>query len=220
MKITEIHLQTSKLDELKLFYGDLLNFKVEFTSPDNIILHTGQTRIVFKHADINDPFYHFAFTIPSNKINEAYNWLKQRVELLWIPDYNSFIADFINWNAQSVYFKDPAGNIVEFIARFDLQDHESANFSAEQIRSVSEIGLVFPYETYSKNNQAILSEYSLTYFSKHPPLASFSAIGDEEGLLISVPEGRAWYPTSGDLAGIYTMKILFEIEGKEYVFST
>ena len=35
-----------------------------------------------------------------------------KVPLIWINDYNSEIADFVNWHAKSIYFFDPAGNIV------------------------------------------------------------------------------------------------------------
>lgn len=218
MKIKEIHLQTSKLDELKVFYGDILKFKLDISSSDSLIILANQSRIQFQQTDISDPFYHFAFNIPSNKIDEACNWLQQKVALIWLPDFNSYIADFKNWNAKSLYFKDPAGNIVEFIARLNLNDHESSEFSSDQIRNVSEIGFVFPEEIYTEKISAILSEYSLSYFPLQPPQASFKVIGEEEGLFICVPKGRAWYPTVDEWAGIYPIIVLFDIAGKDYFF--
>ena len=47
---------------------------------------------------------------------------EKKAELLWLDDYKGYIADFIKWHAKSFYFKDPAGNILELIARFDLDD--------------------------------------------------------------------------------------------------
>ena len=219
MKITEIFLETSKPEELKDFYSELLHCKVESSSPGSVTILTKNTRLIFHQAKSNDPVYHFAFTIPSNKIDEAFIWLKQRVELLWIPDYKSYIADFAAWNAKSVYFKDPAGNIVEFIARFDLNDNELVPFSQTQIRCVSEIGLVFPDADYDTGVADFLAEYSLSYFIKQPPLANFRAVGDDEGLFICVPDGRPWYPTNSNPAGGYPMKVNFEIEGRKYFLS-
>jgi catechol-2,3-dioxygenase len=55
-------------------------------------------------------------------------WAKKKVELLWLEDYDGYTANFVNWNAQSFYFLDPSGNIVELIARFDLNDHATDPF--------------------------------------------------------------------------------------------
>ncbi len=63
---------------------------------------------------------------------------------MWIDDDKSFIADFIDWHARSVYFFDPAGNIVELIARDDLNDVADGAFSSRQFRNISETGLVLP----------------------------------------------------------------------------
>ena len=219
MNIKEINLQTSRLDQLKEFYSNILQLKVENSSSEIFTLFTTNTKVIFKKSLNGDPVYHFAFNIPSNKIQEASNWLMKKVSLLWLKDYDSYIADFINWNAQSIYFRDPAGNIVEFISRSDLKDNVTSEFSPEQIRSVSEIGLVFSKDDYQNRVSAILSNYPLTNFSKQPPHDSFCAIGDDEGLFICVEEGRAWYPTENDAARIYPLKVLFEMNDKKYVFT-
>ena len=49
---------------------------------------------------------------------------------VWMEDYEDDIANFVNWHAKSVYFFDPAGNIVELIARFDLDNKTSETFSS------------------------------------------------------------------------------------------
>ena len=92
-------------------------------SGSGITITAGETKLIFEEAQADqNPFYHFAFNIPSNKFEEAYEWAKDKVKLLWLKDYDSFIADFKNWHAKSFYFKDPAGNILEMISRFDLND--------------------------------------------------------------------------------------------------
>ena len=138
----------------------------------------------------------------------------KRVSLLWLDDYNSDIADFERWHARSVYFLDPGGNIVELIARFDLNDNVEAPFSSTQIRNVSEIGIVYPEITFDEDVNQLMLKYALGYFSKQVPLPHFRAIGDDNGLFIVVPENRVWFSTKDRKAGIYPIEIKFE-ENKE-----
>ena len=162
-------------------------------------------------------FYHFAINIPANKIEEAKAWLASRVELIWIEPYKSDIADFVNWHAKSVYFYDPAGNIVELIARFDLDNKTGEPFSSSQFLSISEVGLVVKEDELDKTAENLIQQYGLSYFDKQPPLPQFKAIGDDEGLFIIVPDKRNWFPTSKS-SGIFPMKTQFRVGKSQYVF--
>jgi hypothetical protein len=195
MKISRLKIQSAAVVQLRYFYRQVIGFPV-VGDDDSIIIYAGKTIIEVVKAPIGEyPVYHFAFNIPSNKIEEAQEWLKSRVELLYMDDYKSEIADFVNWHAKSLYFYDPAGNVVEFIARFDLNDDEEATFSPTQIRYVSEIGMVFDKENFDHEMENFMKNYSLSYFDKQPPLPHFRAMGDDEGLIIAVPANREWYPT-------------------------
>lgn len=211
MLFQEIRLQTRKLSPLYHFYKDILELFLSEPNDSHFTIHTRDTRLIFEEAKNNlaEPFYHFAFNIPSNKVQQAYDWLKERTDLLWIEDYKSHIADFKNWNAKSVYFLDPAGNVAEFIARADLNDVVDEPFSSSHVRSVSEIGLVFPEQRFKQSFEKLMKDHQLTYFAKQPPLESFCAIGDDEGLFIIVPENRSWYPCKDKPAGIFPMQISF-----------
>ena len=211
MQFREIKLQAKGLQALFRFYKKTLEFSVADPGDSRFIIQTNNTRLIFEETNnkSEDPFYHFAFNIPSNKINEAYEWLKKRTEPLWIEDYKSYIADFKNWNAKSVYFLDPAGNIAEFIARADINDVADEPFSSKHIRNVSEIGLVFPGQTFKQSIDKLIADYHLPYFIKQPPLESFCAIGDDEGLFIIVPENRSWYPCKDKPAGIFPIQVSF-----------
>jgi hypothetical protein len=201
MHLTKLILQTNMPQILYDFYKNKLHLQVQKQEEDAFEVTTRDTIIRFIPADKNArPTYHFAFNIPSNKIIEAHSWLKQRVPLLWINEYNSEIADFVNWHAKSVYFIDPAGNVVELIARFDLQDEEQAAFSPAHVRNVSEIGLVLNADNFDEQITAFMQHYSLAYFEKQPPLPSFRAIGDDNGLFIAVPENRLWYPSQNQVS--------------------
>jgi len=216
MEITRVIFQTSSLKELITFYSNVLELTTEINSLNKITIGIGNTELVFEQVGGADPFYHFAINIPSNKIEEARNWLARRTKLIWMEDYNSDVADFKNWHAKSVYFYDPAGNILELIARFDLDNKTDAPFSSAQFLCVSEVGLVIKGEEWDKATTNLLQQYQLNHFVKQPPLPQFKAIGDDEGLFIVVPEKRNWYPTNKQ-CGIFPMEVQFVNHGKECV---
>jgi len=216
MQIRRLILQTSALKKLNAFYNDTMELPADINNEDETHLRIGNTDLVFKQASVADPFYHIAINIPSNKIEEAKNWLSGRAELIWMDQYKSHIANFVNWHAKSVYFFDPAGNIVELIARFDLDNKTDEPFSSAQFLSVSEVGLVLKEVEFDKSVNRLLEQYQLSYFAKQPPMPQFRAIGDDEGLFIVVPDNRNWFPTTIP-SGIFPMEIQFENKGKEYV---
>ena len=218
MQITELILQTSRLHELTGFYSNLMELPVTLNDYRGITIQTGSTKLVFNQAGTADPFYHFAINIPANKIEEAKAWLASRVELIWIEQYKNNIADFVNWHAKSVYFYDPAGNIVELIARFDLDNKADKPFSSSQFLSISEVGLVVKEDELEKTAENLIQQYHLSYFDKQPPLPQFKAIGDDEGLFIIVPDKRNWFPTS-KVSGIFPMKIQFQVSKSQYILN-
>src|SRR5258708_11611611 len=149
MLLKEVQLQTNHLSALNNFYKEVLELTTGHSDKKSIVVTAGKSKLIFEETDADvNPFYHFAFNIPSNKFEEAFEWMKQKVELLWLEDYKSYIADFVNWHAKSFYFTDPAGNILELIARFDLNDIADEKFSSTHIRNISEIGLVFPVNSF------------------------------------------------------------------------
>jgi catechol-2,3-dioxygenase len=132
-----------------------------------------------------------------------------------MEDYKNDIADFVNWHAKSVYFYDPAGNIVEFIARFDLDNNASEPFSSSQLLSLNEVGLVFTDENFEREITTLENSYSLSNFDRQPPLPKFRAMGDDHGLFVIVPEHRNWYPTDKP-SGIFPMTVGFDNGGQSY----
>jgi len=215
MIIKKLKLQTAYLKTLQEFYSSILELPVQSPGEEKINIKIGDSDLVFTETTTAEPFYHFAINIPSNKIEEARDWLNNKVKLLWMEDYKNEIADFVNWHAKSVYFYDPAGNIVELIARFDLDNKASETFSSRQFLSINEVGLVFPNENFDKEIISLEDSYSLSYFDKQPPLPKFRAMGDDEGLFVIVPEHRNWYPTDKP-SGIFPMVVEFDNGQKNY----
>lgn len=218
MNIRLLILETSQLEELKEFYSQVLDWPPADEEEGSFTLELQNTELEFRrHNGDLQPFYHFAINIPANKIEEAREWLQSRVQLLWLDDFQSNIAEFTNWNARSVYFLDPVGNIVELIARFDLKNKTDEPFSPKQFISVSEIGLVVPKDELQTKSEQVLDDFWLSQFSKQPPQESFKAIGDDEGLFILVPEHRNWYPLQDRPAIMAPLKIYFSVRGRHHL---
>lgn len=218
MLLKEISLQTSQLSALFNFYKEVLELPAMQSGNDRILITAGKSQIIFdKTNTTGNPFYHLAFNIPSNKFEEAFLRIQGKLELLWLDDYKSYIADFTNWHAKSFYFIDPAGNILEFISRFDLNDKTGEPFSAAHIRNVSEIGLVLPVKNFDTDINNLLQKYPLSYFDKQPPMPHFRAVGNDEGLFVIVPENRIWFSTKNTRSRIFPIRILFIENNKSFV---
>jgi hypothetical protein len=112
-----------------------------------------------------------------------------------------------------VYFKDAAGNVLEFIARHNLKNSVDADFVSWQILNVSEIGL--PSENVIDLAGEICKSLNLSVF-KQQPNETFTPVGDDEGLLILPIKNRIWIPNSGVPAKLLPVKVTGNAEGKEW----
>ena len=145
-------LSGAPISAMKAFYGKTLDLAILKERADRFTVEAGETRMTFvtsaDTASGRPPFYHFAFNIPENKILKALEWQKARTPMLPIPERNRAagfppeVVDYSHWNAHSVFFLDPAGNVVEYIARHDLKNGDSNAFSWGDILYASEIGLI------------------------------------------------------------------------------
>ncbi|MGH1365199.1 MAG: VOC family protein [Calditrichia bacterium] len=191
MLFREIQLETHLLDELKTFYVETLGFKVLNQRKHQFTLSAGTTKLTFKRTrEDHEPFYHFAVNIPENLFAEAKRWLSEKATLLIEDGKDEF--HFEAWNAHAIYCEDPAGNIVEFIARHNLPKKGDAPFHPEQILNISEVGI--PVEDVGLFCREVRQSLRLPLFDGNEK--NFAALGDEKGLFIVVPVKRPWFPTS------------------------
>lgn len=189
MKIKETILFTNTIERQKQFYQNVLDLELVFNSEEKVSFNIGSSILSFQYKEGVKPA-HFAFNIPFNKVDEAFNWLKKRVDIL--SDGQNEISDFVSWNAKAMYFYDADNNIVEFIARKKLDIKTDLLFSSNSIISISEIAIV------SNNLEAVYNS-----ISKIKPidiydgnLTRFCALGNEEGLFILINhEIKGWHPT-------------------------
>ena len=203
MEIKELKLFTKFPKELKKFYSDDLGLIVSELSSTEFKVKVGKTDLYFSEEKKYSPYYHFAINIPQNKISEAIAWLKPKVSL--IESEGSPLIDFNNWNAHSVYFYDPAGNIVELIARHDLDNASDEPFSDKCLLNISEIGM--PVENVKVLHDTLNEKYGEYLWSGN--LETFAAIGNQEGLFIVVTTHRNWFPTDKP-CNIYTLTVKVE----------
>lgn len=195
-----ITLKTSKLSELFQFYIEEMRFKCNWEKEQSFSFSCGSTNLVFESWEQNSQ-YHFAFNIPENQMDEALCWVKKHAQI--IPFNGREIVDFPNWNAHSLYFKDPSGNVVEFIARHNLGNESNANFNSESIIEISEIGIATENipEFYKRLNKELDFEI---YWGD---LEKFAAIGHEKCLFITVPIERSWFPTEDVISKLWPLKV-------------
>ncbi|HLO80011.1 MAG TPA: hypothetical protein VK166_03580 [Chitinophagaceae bacterium] len=192
MFIVEAEIQTDDLLKIEAFYSGVLGLKTKNKDQTSISFLIGRSTLTFLKSAVEAPKYHLAFNIPSNKLNEAIDWISQKTALISITN-NEIIAHFDNWNAKSIYFYDSNGNILEFIVRFDLNNPSDKSFGSESILSLNEMGVVADQPLAFA--ESLIKDYGLEYFWRGPKREDFVAVGDDNGLFVIAMPGRNWYPT-------------------------
>ncbi|HEX9332481.1 MAG TPA: hypothetical protein VF896_11360 [Anaerolineales bacterium] len=212
MNITRLELLAADLQVQKDFYANVLELPVKLIS-SGLEVEAGKTDLVFTQAPIDfDGAYHFAFNIPENQFHAAKEWITSRIPLLRDESgKDEFESE--SWNSQSVYFKDVARNVLEFIARHNLKDAIDEEFDSKQILSISEIGL--PSEDVLGFADQLCTQLNLSVFMQQPN-ETFTPVGDDNGLLILPIKGRIWIPNSGVPAKLLPVKVKGEANGKEW----
>ena len=196
MQIRHVILHTDRFAEIDRFYSDILGFEVVERGLDFLSYQVGASHLTFKRIPTADPSpcYHFAINIPSNQFEAAKAWLSSRTPLL-NNDEGEDEFTFEAMEARAVYFRDPAHNIGEVIAR-DIVAEKEGPFALEHLLSISEIGL--PLRGVIEHGTLMKEAFGL---KEYVPLnEAFGALGNPEGLLILVREGRGWLPTNAPAA--------------------
>lgn len=209
MKINELTLYTSKLKEVESFYTDLLGLELLNSNQDSIKLKMGETNLIFEKSE-QSMYYHFAINTPSYQIGDALNWIKSKTKVL--PFHGDEIVDFQSWNAEALYFYDPAGNIVELIARKNLKIPSADNFDASSFQHISEIGL--PVTNVKSAFNQLKEECGLSKFSGD--YERFCAIGWETGLFITIDYNQKDWIPNDDKAHPFPFSCVIENDGKTY----
>ncbi|OBX21509.1 MULTISPECIES: VOC family protein [Bizionia] len=192
MVIKELTLFTNTIAKQKQFYKSILGLEQLVDSLEKISFKLGSSILTFQY-NTNFKTSHMAFNIPSNAIYDALHWLKTRTEL--IENEGELITNFPDWKAKSIYFYDANNNILEFIAREDLDFESDFAFSANTIVSISEVGIAT--NDIQKLYQEINSIKPISIFDGD--FSRFCALGSHKGLFILVDKNKkTWYPTNDE----------------------
>ncbi|MCZ6837307.1 MAG: hypothetical protein O7G85_16145 [Planctomycetota bacterium] len=218
------------LGEMKQFYQGLLGFEVLDEQDGEITFKAGLTKLTYMTTtkEYDRPWYHVAFNIPENKLWKAREWQLQRTPLkqrspgsMTHPDYPD-VANFWKWNAESVFFWDPANNLLEYIARHDLDNAAPGEFTSKDILYASELGFMVE----DAPGMAKQVEKALSLNPYREGNARLTPVGDEYGLLLIFGKGHHWrmsdgstrptdvYPAQVTIQGAKPMK--YEFEGYPY----
>ena len=211
MDIRRLELLSADLEAQRDFYANVLELPVRVDEPI-LEVQAGRTRLFFTYTPEFDGAYHFAFNIPTNQFESAKRWISSRVPLLQDENGNDeFHSE--NWNSGSVYFKDPAGNVLEFIARHNLDNAVDGDFDRLHILNISEIGL--PSEDVVGLATEICKRLDVSVYRQEPN-ESFTPVGDDNGLLIIPVKDRIWIPNSGVPAKLLSVRVEGLLNGKEW----
>lgn len=212
MKILELEISSVDLPAQRDFYANILELPVTL---DSAILEVQAGRTILRFTQAPSEFigaYHLAFNIPKNQYQSAKQWIMSRISLLrdrtGKEDFES-----TSWESTSLYFSDTAGNVLEFIARHNLQNATAGEFNSSQILNVSEIGL--PSEDVISLADELCTQLGLSVF-KQEPNETFTPIGDDSGLLILPIQDRIWMPDSGVPAKLLPVKVRGYANGREW----
>ncbi|MFC6590633.1 VOC family protein [Deinococcus lacus] len=189
MKIQTVILKTANVATLHKFYGDVLGLPCELSSLC-LSIRIGATTLIYEQEATFTGFYHLAFEVPHNLVDDAQSWLQARVPLLADANGHERFGPSAHWNTTNLYFADPAGNILQLVARHGRNTAQDGPFTSGHILNVSEVGAVVDNVPIALST---LASAGLCPFNGQSD--TFTAVGGHGSMLIVVPAGRGWFPT-------------------------
>ena len=192
MHLRQIRLASERLEAQRALYAGAFGLPAT-REGDALVVAIGDARLVLAVGERSPQ--HFAMRIPSASYADALAWLGERVELLTGEDGSPAFA-FPDWNADSAYFADPDGNIVELIAHHDLPEPYAPPFGPGALLGICEAGM--PVDDVGAFLDELERRTGAQRWSGNRE--TFTAAGTKSGSLIVVQRGRVWYPTEAAAA--------------------
>lgn len=209
MKIDQLNLYSTQIDDQWQFYKGILGLPCDRIADQTFRVNTLHTQLEFQHSG-PEQYYHFAFLLPTGTMHEAITYLESRgIELLMLDG-----EKIVHFNpGQAIYFKDPDGNIVEWIERPSVQDGTGLKFDPANLVCVNEIGL--PVERPRNTARLLMDRDGIIPENPEGFSDEFCWVGDARGVLIVVKKGRNWLPT--DISSVTNhFKIQYRSKGESY----
>jgi catechol 2,3-dioxygenase-like lactoylglutathione lyase family enzyme len=210
MNILEVELQSDNLSETEKFYKNVLGLSpIQKEGNDLLFFKIGGTELIFKKSVNEKPVYHFAIDVPNNRFFDCHNFIAKTTKVIEVEPGNE-IANFANWDAKSFYFYDNNGNIVEMITRYPTRAYDADPFSYKTYMGLSEVALVT--SRVAELSDVLIKEQGIPVFKRQPRRDDFTALGDDEGLILVSERGRNWYPTNIP-AQSFPIRVVFMVDG-------
>jgi len=179
MKIIKVTLETTCLEEMKIFYHEVMELPLLEDFEDYFTVRAGSTSLTFIHSD-QKPYYHAAFRTNL----EHFHYMYQKLEKHGVLLENEQGETSMFWKGKQLYFHDPEGNIMEILERPNPVKNPLIGFY-----DISEIGLPAP-------ELCEISQFLSPLPNEFPSNNStFRFFGGNDGVFVLAKTGRPWYPT-------------------------
>lgn len=191
MKIIELTLFTNKLEEQLVFHSKVLELNIIDQNADSFSFRAGWSIITFSRST-TPHLYHYCYLIPTNKLEEAKEWMSRRVGL--IQTNGDVFHKHDHWNAEALYFYDGGGNIAELIVRYDLDVTSEEAFNFDQVICMNEMGA--PSSNISETSTHLAEKTRIKIWKGDT--IRFATQGSQLGmfLLVNNTVKDKWFPTS------------------------
>ncbi|WP_394120798.1 serine hydrolase [Planococcus donghaensis] len=182
----KVTLYTNQLEDMKGFYEYQLGFRIVEEDDTSFTLSIGESQLVFRESE-RAAVYHYALNIPGNQFTLAKWWASERVTLNRQEGMDEVF--YANFDADAFYFQDPAGNIVEFIARRSVD--RMGNFTVDSLLDISEVSITTPYV--EEVGERIEEMDIPVRGNKGIDAKSLNFLGSGHAYIILVAPKRTWY---------------------------
>lgn len=184
--IKSVTLYTNNIKALRRFYGNVLELDLTDVALEHFTVRFGESHLTFKHTE-QPAFYHFAINIPGNQFSMMKYWITDRVTLNREEGRDEVY--FSSFDADSMYFEDPAGNIVELIGR--RKRDLFGDLTKESFLNISEMSITTPHVVEVGDQLQDLGIPLRNGTEVEPNELNFLGRGDT--FIVLVPPGRRWY---------------------------
>lgn len=209
VRIAAVELSAPREDRQALagFYGSTLG--LDRAGDD--AFSVGGARLALRAGEPSRrPFHHLALLVPGDRFEAARAWASERTSLLDGPGGTPHVR-FEAWDADALYFLDPAGSIVELIAHRGVAEAGTTGpFDPAELAGISEVGLVLadgPAAAAALEAQLALAVWS------GDPAGGLAFAGRRAHTLILAAPGRPWLPT-GRRAERHPVSVVVEGTGR------
>lgn len=177
---------TNKLQELRGFYENVLELNIVEARDDYFQVEIGESLLVFQETE-HHSLYHFAINIPGNQYTLAKLWAKERVVLNREDGVDDIY--YSRFDADAFYFEDPAGNVIELIARRHVD--KWSDFSIESLLNISEVSITTPFVKQVGEELQRIGIPVSGHVRIEPDELNF--VGRKDTFILLVPPNRRWY---------------------------